>query len=456
MPEDTQQLDPSLWKKVTDRLKNELSEQTFSAWIEPLTVTLIENQTVTIEIPNDFHANWLRDNYHGLIVSSFETNLGFKPTLNYDIAPEPLIKEEEKAPSQKKASKSTSPADAISAQEKIPLRHAYTFDSFVIGTNSDFAHAAAWAVSIEPARKYNPLFVHGSVGLGKTHLIQAIAHEISVRFPHMKSLYISSEKFTNLLISAIQNRTTSAFRKRIREVDVLLIDDIQFIANREATQEEFFHTFNTLYDNQKQIILTSDRPAKDIPGLEARLVSRFEWGLTTEIQAPDFETRVAILKKKMEKETVSVPTDVMFYIAQHIKSNIRELEGSLIRVVAYSSLMGKPVTLEMVQEILKASLHEEEKKITIPSIQQKVAEYFNINVSDMRTKKKHKSIAYPRQIAMYLVRDMTEHSLPEIGEFFGGRDHSTVLYGIKKITTSMETDNNVKKIVDDITVRIKQ
>jgi chromosomal replication initiator protein len=324
-----------------------------------------------------------------------------------------------------------------------------------VGSSSRFAHAAALAVSDAPAKKYNPLFIYGPVGLGKTHLLQAIGHSIQTHFPRLKVLYISSEKFTNMLINAIQKRSTIAFRKKFRNVDLLLIDDIHFIAGKEATQEEFFHTFNDLYDSQKQIVLTSDRPPKDIPLLEERLISRFEWGLITDIQPPDFETRVAILKKKMERETVSVPDDVAYFIANNIKSNIRELEGSLIRVVAYSSLIGRPIDLALAKEVLKDAFSEEEKKITIDIIQQKAAEYFHINVSDMRTKKRSRSIAYPRQIAMYLVRNLTEHSLPEIGEFFGGRDHTTVLHAISKIDKELQTDMKTRRSLDDITALIK-
>jgi chromosomal replication initiator protein len=330
------------------------------------------------------------------------------------------------------------------------LNPKYTFESFVVGPSNRFAHAAALAVSESPAKEYNPLFIYGKVGLGKTHLMQAIGHYILQKKPSMKFIYISSEKFTNQLISAIQNRTTLKFREMYRNVDLLLIDDIHFIAGKESTQEEFFHTFNTLHDAHKQIVVSSDRSPKDIPALEERLVSRFEWGLVADIQPPDIETRIAILRKKAERETITIPDDVTYFIAEAIRSNIRELEGALIRVVAYAKLVGKDIDLELVKDVLKDVLIEQNKKITIESIQQKVAQYFDIRVADMRSKKRNKMIAYPRQIAMYLSRDLTDFSLPEIGEQFGGRDHSTVLHACEKVYRDMETKNGVRDMVNKI------
>lgn len=339
---------------------------------------------------------------------------------------------------------------------ELSLNPKYTFDSFVIGPSNRFAHAACQAVAESPAKTYNPLFIYGGVGLGKTHLMQAIGHHILNKHKKCKILYITSEKFTNQLITSIQNRTTSKFRDKYRSVDVLLVDDIHFIAGKDSTQEEFFHTFNALHDAHKQIVISSDRPAKDISALEKRLVSRFEWGLSTEIQPPDLETRIAILRNKAQAQTVSFPDDVTFYIAEKIRSNIRELEGALIRVGAYSSLTGKSVDLKLAEEILKDSFKEEEKRITIDMIQKKVAEYFDLRIADMKSKKRTKAIAYPRQIAMYLSRDLTDLSLPEIGESFGGRDHTTVLHAYEKLNKGVKEDSKTKELVDTIIKNIKQ
>ena len=447
----------ALWDEVRTNIKKELSEQTYKTWIEKLSIFSIKDNIVSILVPDKFYGSWLREHYQDIIRSSFAIALGEKPEITY------VEKEEEKKEDEKiQISRNTvnkgyvnSSISDIEFENKTPANKflstsKYTFDNFVVGSSCRFAHAAAVAVSEAPAKKYNPLFIYGPVGLGKTHLLQAISYEAKKSNPKINTLYISSEKFTTLLINAIQNKSMISFRKRFRNVDILLIDDIHFIAGKDATQEEFFHTFNDLYDTQKQIVLTSDRPPKDICGLEVRLVSRFEWGLITDIQPPEFETRVAILKKKMEKETVEVPDDVLYFIASKIKSNIRELEGALIRVVAYSSLIGHPIDLELTKNILKDSVNEEEKKITIDLIQKKCADYFNVKVSDMRTKKRNRSIAYPRQVAIYLVRSLTEHSLPEIGEYFGGRDHTTIIHSIAKIEKEISTTEKTKKIIRDI------
>lgn len=443
-----------LWEKVRANIKKELSEQSFATWIEPLSLLSFVNDTVVLGIPNSFFSSWLREHYHDLITSSFAAFLQIKPTIDYVVDEQLSTNASPQEKTQEK--RETAPKNSGTKKEESIIDERYTFETFVVGSGTRFAHAAAYAVAESPAKKYNPLFIYGQVGLGKTHLLQAIAYESRRRFPKIKTHYISSEKFTNLLISAIQNKSTMAFRQKFRTVDILLIDDIHFIAGKEATQEEFFHTFNDLYDRQKQIVLTSDRPPKEIPGLEERLVSRFEWGLVTDIQPPDFETRVAILKKKMEKETIVVPDDVAFFIADNIKSNIRELEGALIRVVAYSQLVGHTIDLELVKTVLKDAVSEEEKKITIDAIQQKTADYFNIKMSDMRTKKRSRSIAYPRQVAMYLVRSHTDHSLPEIGEYFGGRDHTTVLYAIEKVEKEIKNNPRMQKTIDEIIVNIKR
>lgn len=335
------------------------------------------------------------------------------------------------------------------------LNPKYLFENFVVGPGNRFAHAASLAVAESPGRSYNPLFIYGGVGLGKTHIMQAIGHYL-LKKPHpLNFTYISSEKFTNQLINAISNRTTTKFREKYRAVDVLLIDDIHFLGGKESTQEAFFHIFNDLYDMHKQIVMSSDRSPKDIPSLEQRLVSRFEWGLVTDIQPPDLETRIAILKQKCRAESVNVSDEVMYFIAEKIKSNIRELEGALIRIVAYSSLMNKELTLQLANEMLKEYLKEGPVKISIDIIQKKVADYFNVGLADMKARKRTKQLAYPRQVAMYLTRRLTDYSLPEIGDYFGGKDHTTVLHAFKKIDGSIKKDENLKHLIEKLIADIK-
>jgi chromosomal replication initiator protein len=339
----------------------------------------------------------------------------------------------------------------------INLNSRYTFDNFVIGGGNRHAHAYSLAVANAPAKVYNPLFIYGGVGLGKTHLIQAICHQIRNNAQSgVKICYVSSEKFTNELIDAIVHRSTSAFRQKYRSLDVLVIDDIHFIAGKESTQEEFFHTFNTLYDAHKQIVFSSDRPPKEITNLQERLVSRFGWGLATDIQPPDLETRVAILKKKIEREPVHVPDDVIFFIAQLIKTNIRELEGALIRTIEYSLLEEAPVSLSLTKEVLKDLLKEPAKLITIDFIQRCVVEEFGVSLQDLKTQRRNKQVVLPRQVAMYLSRELTELSLPEIGELFGGKDHTTVLHSYKKIKDDISNNVQLKERVEKLIQVIKQ
>ncbi|MBI4971137.1 MAG: chromosomal replication initiator protein DnaA, partial [Candidatus Omnitrophica bacterium] len=406
-----------IWSDVLALLKDSLSEQTLRAWIEPSKFISLEKNILTLEVPDKFYGDWLKEHYEESIVASVLKACGQKSEVQYQISKKELSVE--KTPKTKSSKTSSGsefrPTLPTPITRDYTLNYRYNFDNFVIGPNNRFAHAAAMAVAESPARAYNPLFIYGPVGLGKTHLLQSIAHSTLEKNPEARVIFISSEKFTNQLITAIQTRTTQAFRDRYRNVDVLLIDDIHFIANKEATQEEFFHTFNALYDAHKQIVVTSDRPPKDISALEERLVSRFEWGLVTDIQPPDLETRIAILRKKLETNPKPVSDDVTMFIASKIKSNIRELEGALIRVMACSSLTDKPLDVKLAQEVLKDSVAEEERKINIDLVQKKVSEYFDLSVSDMRVKKRTKAVAYPRQLAMYLVRRLTAHSLPEIG-----------------------------------------
>jgi chromosomal replication initiator protein len=327
------------------------------------------------------------------------------------------------------------------------LNPRYTFDTFIVGSSNQFAHAACRAVAEAPSRSYNPLFIYGGVGLGKTHLMHAVGHYVLQHDPTLKLTYISSERFMNEMINAVRYDRILEFRERYRSVDVLLVDDIQFVSGKEGTQTEFFHTFNALYDSQKQIVLSSDRPPNEIPALEERLRSRFEWGLTADIQSPDLETKVAILKRKAEAEAIPLPDNVAIHIAGRIKSNIRELEGSLIRLIAYASLTGREISLDLAREVLKHVLEQDDKAITIESIQKFVADYHQLKTVDLKSRNNSKSVAMPRQVAMYLCKTLTQASLPEIGKSFGGKHHSTVIHSIKKVEELRKTDGDFNKLI---------
>lgn len=438
-----------LWEKTLDVLKNEMSEVSFNTWMKSCSPISISEDTIKISVPNAFTRDILNNRYKDLVANSIQGICSKLYKLEFLISSEVALEETQK---QQKV-KSLSLNDEISNN----LNPKYTFDSFVIGNSNRFAHAASLAVAEAPAKAYNPLFIYGGVGLGKTHLMHAIGHYILENNPKAKVEYISSEKFTNELINSIKHDKNEEFRNKYRNVDVLLIDDIQFIAGKEGTQEEFFHTFNALHEANKQIILSSDRAPKEIPTLEDRLRSRFEWGLIADIQAPDFETRMAILKKKADVERLNVPNEVMVYIATKIKSNIRELEGALIRIVAYSSLTNREITVDLASEALKDIISKRQaKSITIDSIQDIVSSYFNLRVQDFKSQKRTRNVAYPRQIAMYLSRKLTDMSLPKIGEEFGGRDHTTVIHAYEKISENLKTDEGLQSTIDDITKKLKQ
>ncbi len=454
--------DSSVWLRAQDIIKKELSnDQTFNIWFSPIRFVALAANKITLEVPNKFFKGWLLDRYMNLISASIEKVSSRKLEIEFVLGEQGNEEVLQKARTAKEEPKKDARAFwpfSRTGQEnprEIGLQPKYTFESFVVGPSNRFAHAASLAVSDSPAKAYNPFFIYGGVGLGKTHLMHAIGQRVLQKAPRNKVLYISSEDFTNQLIGAIQNRTTVKFRERYRNVDVLLIDDIHFIAGKEATQEEFFHTFNALYDSHKQIVVSSDRPPKEIQALEERLVSRFEWGLVTDIQSPDFETRVAILKKKSEKETIPLPEDVFYFLGEKIKTNIRELEGALIRVVAYAKLIGGEVSVALAKEVLKDMIIEGEKKVTIDLIQKKVSEYFDIKLSDMRVKKRGRAVAYPRQIAMYLARQLTDFSLSEIGDQFGGRDHTTVMHAYEKIENNLKVKEGLRGLVDRLTQSIK-
>jgi len=441
-----------LWQETLEKLKTELSKPSFETWFSSTRLFLIDGDTVVISVPNEFAKDWLESRYAPLIRSSIQSIIGHSIILRF-IIPSP-------EGSYTEGPVLSNPVSPITPQqpESLPnsLNNKYTFDTFVIGNGNRFAHAASLAVAESPAKSYNPLFIYGGVGLGKTHLMHAIGNHILQRSPKTKVLYVSSEKFTNQLIDSIKDENSIEFRNHYRNVDILLIDDIQFLAGKERTQEEFFHTFNDLHEANKQIIISSDRPPKEIPTLEDRLRSRFEWGLITDIQAPDLETRIAILRKKAMLENLQVPNEVMFYIADKIHSNIRELEGALIRVMAFASLSLIPITTDVAVEALKDILPSNgAKQITIEEIQQYVAEYFNLSPSEFKAKNRTYAVSFPRQVAMYLSRKLTDSSLPKIGDEFGGRDHTTVMHANDKITQALLNDPLLEKKVNEMIQRIQ-
>lgn len=440
----------NLWEQICRIAAPKIGETGFEAWLKPVRAKVDEiKKLLILEAPNDFSKDWIREHYDLIIrdtLKGLNVELIVEYRVNTALAP------------QEKTKKDTERATPVKEKirELFILNPKYTFENFVVGPSNRFTHAACLSIAESPAKAYNPLFIYGRAGLGKTHLMQAICHKIRHKFPHSKFYYTPSEKFTNDLINAIQHRSTQAFRDKFRNVDVLLIDDIHFIANKEATQEEFFHTFNALYDSHKQIIISSDRPPKEIQKLEERLVSRFGWGLVTDIQPPDLETRIAILRKKVENESINIPDDVIFFIAETIKTNIRELEGALVRIIAYSLLQEEDITLTMTKNVLKDLLKEASKEISIEDIQHAVSEHYKINMADFKTKKRIKSIVVPRQIAMYLARELTSFSLPEIGLRFGGKDHTTILHAYKKIKDQMTADSKLRSAIERLLIDIKE
>lgn len=455
--------DGSTWSKAQDIIKKELNnDQAFSLWFGPVKFISASADSIKLEVPNQFFQTWIVDHYLRLLQKAVAKAAGQELTIDFliknpdekEVVPKPDQISQKKDPS-KPFWPFSRDKDKQDAAKEIGLNPNNIFEEFVKGSGNEFALAASLAVCNSPGKTYNPLFIYGGVGLGKTHLMHAIGHQVLQKFPKAKVVYISSEGFTNELINSIQKRTNAEFRKKYRNVDVLLIDDIQFIAGRASTQEEFFNTFNVLHEAFKQIVVSSDRLPNEIPDLEERLVSRFRCGLLAKIEKPDFETRIAILKKKSERETITLPDDIFFFLAEKITSNIRELEGALIRVVAYAKLLGKDVSVELAKNVLKDMISESEKKITIDFIQQKVSEYFNIKLSDMKTKRRSRAIAYPRQIAMYLSRNLTDFSLPEIGEQFGGRDHTTVIHAYEKIESDIKGKKGLKDTLDRLLYMIK-
>ncbi|MBB5324131.1 chromosomal replication initiator protein [Anoxybacillus tepidamans] len=442
-----------LWNKALAEIEKKISKPSFETWLKSTKAHSLKGDTLVIIAPNEFARDWLDSRYAHLIGETIYDIIGEELNIKFIIPHNPNEEEVELKPAAKKQRKlDEEQADFPQSM----LNPKYTFDTFVIGSGNRFAHAASLAVAEAPAKAYNPLFIYGGVGLGKTHLMHAIGHYVIEHNPSAKVVYLSSEKFTNEFINAIRDNKADDFRNKYRNVDVLLIDDIQFLAGKEQTQEEFFHTFNTLHEESKQIVISSDRPPKEIPTLEDRLRSRFEWGLITDITPPDLETRIAILRKKAKAEGFDIPNEVMLYIANQIDSNIRELEGALIRVVAYSSLINKEINADLAAEALKDIIPSSKPRvITIQDIQRVVGQHFNLKLEDFKAKKRTKSVAFPRQIAMYLSRELTDCSLPKIGEEFGGRDHTTVIHAHEKISTLLQTDVQLQKHIKEIQEKLK-
>ncbi|MEI9892517.1 MAG: chromosomal replication initiator protein DnaA, partial [Chthoniobacter sp.] len=439
----------AFWAEVVAQIKTEVSADSYDRWFREIEPVELDEKTLTLRVPNNIYQLWIESNYQTQLRSVVMLVSGAKHDIKY------VFPDETEAPLARKPSSLVPKAKIEPPEPRMPVAGTNgfnprnNFDAFVVGPNNQFAHAACKAVSEMPARTYNPLFIYGGVGLGKTHLMHAIGHAIVAKRKQIKVVYITSEAFTNEFIDAIQNNTLIKFRKRYRQADVLLIDDIQFLADKGRTQEEFFHTFNTLFDGHKQIVLSSDRPPSEIANLETRLVSRFEWGLTAELQAPDTETRVAILRKKAQSVEIKVDDAILQFLAERIRTNVRRLEGALMRVASYVSLNnGRAPGMEKIEHLLKDILNEEARRaITIDQIQRRVAEHFDVRLADMTSKRRPANIAFPRQIAMYLARELTKTSLNEIGEAFGGRDHGTVLHAHRLVKDRMIKDERTRQIV---------
>jgi chromosomal replication initiator protein len=455
-----------LLSSILSAISKRVNHQSFNTWFKPISFATRDDSTIYLRVPNEIFRDWITSNYFDVIEESLEElsletyNLRFlveeQQISNRNINTEIQAKPAKQITVHTQELSNFGIARLIEIEPvELPLNPKYTFDTFVVGSCNQFAHAAALAVVDMPSKTYNPLYIYGGVGLGKTHLMHAIGHLIKVRNNNLRLTYISSEKFMNELINAIRYDKTITFREKYRNIDVLLMDDIQFLAGKERTQEEFFHTFNALYDAQKQIVISSDCPPREIPTLEERLHSRFEWGLIADIQPPDLETKVAILKRKAEIEKIDLPDNVALFIASKIKSNIRELEGSLVRLVAYASLKGLSIGLDLAQEVLKNIIDEETEGISIELIQKTVAGHYGLKVGDLKSKNNSRSIAVPRQVAMYLCKTLTRASLPEIGREFGGKHHTTVLHSVNKISDLYEKEVVFHRLINNLIADLK-
>lgn len=444
------------WEKVLSLAAARLNNPSFERWLKGTRPVESSDGSLTIFVPSEFARSWIETKYKDILISTWQEVSGRTCPLRFQVQETGDGGIAGGDPRDGSSPRTKTVASHNEEQLRI-LNPRYSFENFIVGASNRFAHAAAFAVAEAPAKVYNPLFIYSDVGLGKTHLMQAIAQYVIAHHSRLRVCYVSSETFTNDLITAIQEGSTHRFRNRYRGVDLLLIDDIQFVAGKEATQEELFHTFDALHQASKQLVISSDRPPKDIATLEHRLRTRFEWGLICDIQPPDFETRVAILRKKGDLEGVEVPLDVCQYIAERIPTNIRELEGALIRVLAYSSLTGGPLDVSLCREVLRGLVPDEPRRpITIRRIQELVAQHYNIEIDDMWDKRRSKNIAFPRQVAMYLARQLTDASLPRIGEEFGKRDHTTVLHACEKIARELEQDSSLASVVELLTKKLQE
>lgn len=432
------------WLQVLNYLKTKVNTQSYQTWLRPTRFSHVENEAIVVSVPNREFQEWIQENYAGLVSEALQhLSMGFNE-IRYIFAENTAGKSkngDDTKPVQRKL-------DFDSVDHQLNLK--YTFDTFVVGSCNQFAHAAARAVAEAPAKAYNPLFLYGGVGLGKTHLMQAVGHMIKHNWRDMRLAYVSSEGFTNDVINSLRYDRMVSFRDKYRNVDVLLMDNIEFIAGKERTQEEFFHTFNALYEAQKQVVISCDCPPKDIPGLEERLRSRFAWGLTADLQPPDLETKRAILAKKCEAQKVTLPDEVSDFVARKIRSSIRDLEGALTRLVAYSSLTGAEISVSMAQQVLKNLVDQGERRVSIENIQRTVCQEFGLTLHQLRAKNNSRPIAYPRQVAMYLAKELTTASLPQIGREFGGKHHTTVLHSINKISELRQSDRDLNRLLNKL------
>jgi chromosomal replication initiator protein len=440
----------TIWTRACELLTGLLSKDVFDRWISVIHPLEMTDDTLSLGVANDYYSTWLEENYLPLIAKAVTSVTGRERRIAIAVdrrAAQQLQEKLADKPAAPAKGAGKSPDSSRRRAEETRLNPKYVFDTFVVGSSNNFAHAASTAVAQSPAKAYNPLFIYGGVGLGKTHLMHAIGHHQLARNPASRVCYLSCEEFTNEYIEAIKRGTLEHFRKKYRSVDMLLIDDMQFLGGKERIQEEFFHTFNALFDGHKQIVMTCDRPASEIPGLEQRLVSRFEWGLVTEMEVPDYETRVAILRKKSQQMKIAVPDEAVNFIAQRIKANVRRLEGALIKAASYASLINQPLTMASLEKILRETLDpEEERNLSMESIQRAVAEYFDIRYSDILSKKRPANIAFPRQVAMFLCRELTPHSLPSIGEAFG-KNHATVLHAVNSVDAKIQANPAIRQTV---------
>ena len=442
----------NIWDQVLSRIETKVNRHSFYTWFKPTAFVSERGGTIHVRVPNALFRDWLTKHYAAVLdealgeIDRRGTAVAFVSE-SVEVNERPVVAARPPAPVRETRTESVEDADDSPAGSLAPR---YSFDTFIVGPSNQFAHAACRAVAEAPSRSYNPLFIYGGVGLGKTHLMHAIGHYVVTHLKNLKLTYISSERFMNEMINAVRYDRILDFRERYRSVDVLLVDDVQFLAGKEGTQTEFFHTFNALYDSQKQIVISSDCPPHEIPSLEERLRSRFEWGLIADIQPPDLETKTAILKRKAETEGIPLPDNVAMYIAGKIKSNIRELEGSLIRLIAYASLTGREITLPLAQDVLRNVLQNDDRAVTIEGVQKAVADHYSLKVAELKSKNNSKSVAMPRQIAMYLCKNLTNASLPEIGKSFGGKHHSTVIHSIRKVEDMRKNNGDFNTLINSL------